>query len=220
MSVTLPDNFKDEIRRLQIRTPFVWLWQLTADTTESATTTFYLARANESITWNSILWRPWNMKIGEFRQDGTGDIPTLDLTLDNCTRTLSPYLHVGQGFIGTTARAYIVNTRNLGSSPLDFVFLSFAVQRAAQASQVVTFTLELVNWNSVQIPQDRFSQYRCRWIFGSDECGYVINGVAAYTTCNKTIPDCVLRGLDMKARGLPQLQPGRFGGFIGIPVLR
>ena len=45
--------------------------------------------------------------------------------------------------------------------------------------------------------------------------GYVVNAFAGYSSCPRTYAACVLRGLDMLGRGLPQLQPMRFGGFPG-----
>ena len=69
-------------------------------------------------------------------------------------------------------------------------------------------------------PQDRYVASRCRWEFGSGQCGYVVNAVAAYTTCPKTLSACIARGQDHAARGLPVLHPARFGGFPGIPRQR
>lgn len=220
MSYPLPAGFVEEIRKQQQETPFVWLWQVTADTTTSATTTFYLARNHEAVTWGGVTWNPWNMSIGDWELSGGNDIPTMTLSLDNTTRVLSRYLEIGQGFIDTTARCYIVNTQNLGGSPSESYTMAWLIAGATQTAAAVKFRLELVNWNKVMLPQDRYNAQRCRHEFGGTRCGYVINGVAAYTTCDKTLAQCVLRGLDMQSRGLPKLQPERFGGFVGIPVQR
>lgn len=218
--IALPAGFLTEIRKQQQTTPFVWLWKLVADTTTIATTTFYLARYTEAVTWGGITWRPWPIEISAFDQSGSTDIPTMTLTLDNSTRILSRYLEIGQGFIDTTAQAYIVNTKNLGGSPVEYWTTSWTVAQATASAASVQFRLELINWNEVQLPQDRFNAQRCRWVFGSSECGYIDNSVAAYHSCDKTITQCTARGLDMLARGLPKLQPERFGGFLGIPVQR
>lgn len=220
MTVPLPTEFHDEIRKAQQTSPFVWLWQLTADVTVSAETTFYLCNQDAVLSWGGIDWRPYPFSMGEIALEGDGSMPTMTLTLDNSMRTLSRYLEVGQGFINSTAKVYLVNKRLLTAAAGTFWTMSWTVAGAVLAENQVSFQLELFNWNRIDLPADRFSPTQCRWEFGGRECGYVINGAAAYTACDLTVANCVARGLDMKARGLPQLQPRRFGGFVGIPTLR
>ena len=54
----------------------------------------------------------------------------------------------------------------------------------------------------------------------NDFSKHIVNAVAAYTTCPKTLGACIARGQDHAARGLPVLHPARFGGFPGIPRQR
>ena len=86
------------------------------------------------------------------------------------------------------------------------------------AISTASLLLEIPNLYRRQVPFDRYHPHRCRWRFGSNECGYVINAVAGFTTCTKDIAACVLRGDDMVSRNLPRLQPARFGAWPGIPL--
>jgi phage-related protein len=92
----------------------------------------------------------------------------------------------------------------------------FQIAGCSATDEAVQFRLERANFFTRQAPQDRYSAPRCRWEFGGLECGYVINEVAAFVTCPKTLDACIARGQDHASRGLPVLHPGRFGGFPGI----
>ncbi len=217
--ITLPTGFNAEKDKIHQTSPWLWLWRIEADVTTSARNVFQLVAYDEPVTFGGTTWHPWNMQQSEIVQDGEGNLPTLDLTLDNTTGVMSYYLEQGMGFIDRSATAFLVNRAHLADVPAAQIRFDFQIASAILA-QHLTLRLELLNLTDRVAPQDRFNATRCRWVYGSPECGYVLNAVAGYQTCPKDVAACVDRGIDMLTRGLPQLQPGSFGGFIGIPVSR
>lgn len=167
-------------------------------------------------------WYPINFTFNAIEQDQEGNLPQLDLSIDNTTRALMRVLHSGDGMEGNYCHIYLVPRSTLSIASPNHVFQVWKLDVAATfaTDEAITFRLEKTNFFQKMVPQDRFHAERCRWSFGSPECGYVINNIAAYTTCPKTVAACKLRGQDHAARGLPVLHPRRFGGFPGIPTQR
>lgn len=167
-------------------------------------------------------WYPVNFTFSAIEQDQEGNLPQLDLTLDNSTRALMPILHSGNGMEGNYCHIYLVPRSALAVASPNHVFQVWKLDVAATfaTEEAITFRLEKTNFFQKVVPADRFHAERCRWSFGSPECGYIINNVAAYSTCPKTVDACKLRGQDHASRGLPVVHPRRFGGFPGIPTQR
>lgn len=182
---------------------------------------------HETIEWplnapDVTYWEPFNFELSSMRETSEGDLPTVQLTIDNSARTLMRMLHDGDGLEGNEVQIHLVPRGALALEYPDHEGRTWKMQIASASAddRVVTFKLERANFFTRSAPQDRFSARRCRWVFGGAECGYVQNGFAGYTTCGKTFADCVARGADMQLRGLPKIHPKRFGGFPGIPKQR
>lgn len=167
-------------------------------------------------------WEPFNFSLSPMTQNQEGDLPVVQLTVDNVGRTLMLPLHEGQGLEGNYVYVYLVprSALTVAYPNEEYRRFEFQIASASADDESVTFKLERANFFTRQVPQDRFSARRCRWAFGSEQCGYIQNAVAAYTDCNKTMSDCILRGDDHVARGLPRLHPQRIGAFPGIPKQR
>lgn len=233
MPITLPASFKSEIERPHGSNTIDWFIELqltrpykSGEVVVPSTIIRITSRHTET-AWpagspSSETWHPWNFTFTPIEQNQEGDLPQLDLTVDNTTRTLMRYLHNGDGLEGNYATMFLVPANALAIAHPNHEFQRWDMQIAgAQATEdAVTFRLERANFFQRNAPQDRYIAARCRWEFGGTECGYVVNQVAAYTTCPKTIDACIARGADHASRGLPVLHPGRFGGFPGIPRQR
>jgi phage-related protein len=167
-------------------------------------------------------WDPFNFSLSPITQNQEGDLPVVQLSVDNVGRTLMLPLHEGQGLEGNYVHLDLVPRSGLSVAYPNEEYRKFEFQIASASAddEVVTFKLERANFFTRMAPQDRYSARRCRWAFGSDECGYVVNDVAGFTTCGKTMADCIARGEDHEARGLPVLHPQRIGAFPGIPKQR
>lgn len=221
---TLPSGFLLEKDKLHQEGVWHWLWQVEANRTVAGCSVFQFVAHDQPVTYGGLTYYPWAIEQSEMEQDGEGNLPTLALSLDNCTGLLSYYFYVGQGFQGNRATALLVNSLHLtgptaGHLQVDFTINEGSLDTSTEGC-VVTLKLESNGYEDRQSPQDRFNATRCRFIYGDELCGYVLNAVAGFQTCNKTMPNCIERGGDMALRGLPRLQPQSFGGFLGISVRR
>lgn len=225
MPVSVPASFVTQANLVHQDQPWRWLWEIVADEPQPPTppTWFRLVASATNVTWNSFTWYAFNMTQSPIEWNGDGDLPSMRLALDNTGRILTTWLDQGEGFIGKRATGYLVNAANLGSSPLDYLQFDFVIASAKASRNTVELALEPPNYFEQISPVDRFNAARCRWEHGGAECGYIINGVAAFTTCSKTLGGsngCIAHGQDEAARNLPVLHPRRFGGYAGIPVQR
>jgi phage-related protein len=233
MPLVLPGTLRTATERPHARAPWVWLWDLEVERrTKTLPPVVFLFNSTE----RELLWPPTSGGAApartfypfpfdqtEIEQTQEGDLPALDLALDNTARTLMRYLHSGRGFEGNRATLYLTHADAL-LAPVypneQAIRFDFVVASAVASETSVTLRLEQPNFFQVRVPADRFVARRCRWKFGSPECGYPVTAVAAFTDCNKTIDDCIERGEDEAFRRLPVLHPRRFGGFPGIPTQR
>lgn len=233
MPISLPSSFVQQIEKPHGTSPLIWLVELElarpAGSGAVSTPGLIVRLCNhpQQITWPAgapsvTTWDPYSFAFSPIEQTSEGDLPQLELSVDNTTKTLMRYLHAGNGLEGNYCTIYLVPTSGLAIAYPAHEYQRWDMQIAgAYASEeAVTFRLEKANFFTRNSPQDRYVAGRCRWAFGSTECGYVVNAVAAYTTCPKTLGACIARGQDHAARGLPVLHPARFGGFPGIPRQR
>lgn len=231
MPITLPAGMQLEAERPQGRGPWIWLCEieLAPATPSLAQTVFRMTSYDQVVTWPAAFssppaktWHPFPFEFTEIEENQEGDLPQMDLAVDNTARTLMRYLHSGDGCVGNAVQLYLVHEDGLDIASPDEEYLTWPL-RIAQVMATdtqVTFRLEDPNWFERRVPADRFIANRCRWRFGGPECGYPVNAVAAYTTCGGTLSECILRGQDEAVRRLPVLHPLRFGGFRGIRVQR
>ena len=166
---------------------------------------------------------PFPFQMGEQKQDQDGNLPSLELTIDNTTRLLMSALHKASGFEGNRATAILTHESCIATPGYPFhqsIEQSFTIVNAIASSGSIVLKLEPPQFFQQALPRDRFIAARCRWLHGGPECGYAITPFAGFTTCNHTVSDCTAHGDDEVSRFLPRLHPKRFGGFPGIPQQR
>lgn len=232
MPIELPASF-DDIERPRGDHALVWLVELQlvrpylSGLTVVPSFLFRLTSHHEIVNWPassplSEQWHPFNFSFSPIEQTTEGDLPQIELSVDNTTRTLMRYLHDGDGMEGNYCTVFGVMENGLGIAypNHEFARWDFQVAGAQASGDAVSFRLERANFFDRLVPQDRFTAGHCRWEFGGRECGYVINAVAAFTDCPRTVLACVERGQDHASRGLPVLHPARFGGTPGVPKQR
>ena len=230
MPITLPSSFNSR-EEPNSSDDYLWLIEVLlkkaqrdAGPVYTAGLCFRICNDSQAHTWpvgyvTTQVWQPFNFDISPIEQTREGDLPSIQLSVDNTGRVLMPILHSGDALEGNPVTIYMVPRSGIGIAAPTHQYQKFEFQIAGVSadSESVTFKLERANFFARQAPQDRYVARRCRWQFGSDNCGYIINTGAAYTACNKTITDCTIRGADHLSRGLAVVHPGRFGGFPGIP---
>jgi phage-related protein len=163
---------------------------------------------------------PFPFSMSDIEQDNEGNLPSVELTIDNTARTLMRYVHAADGFEGNRATLYLTHADALSTSPPQQLQVDLEVASATASDEAISLRLEMVNLNAKRLPQSRYVQGTCRWKYGGPECSFPITATTSLLTCGKRIVDCIERGEDELARGLPRLHPKRFGAFPGIPTQR
>lgn len=229
MPIPIPPLMAAQAERPHQDQQWIWCWEIEAEPWLGATAPvlFRFTSWQQELVWPVSLsptqtWYPAAFAMSPIQQDGEGSLPQVDLTFDNATRAMMPLLHSNNGLEGNRATLFLLNaaSKDIAYPNHEFVQWTFAIAMAEANDESVTFRMEVPNFFQRKSPQDRYVAARCRWQFGGPECGYIANAVAGYSTCNKTVSDCVLRGDDEVGRNLPRLHPARFGGFPGIPAER
>lgn len=229
MPIILPDSFVDQIEKPHGDSQWIWLAEIElsrpfqSGMTTVPSTVMRVCTYHEQLTWPvssplSERWDPYPFTFTPIEQSGEGDLPQIDLSVDNSARLLMRFLHAGDGLEGNYCRLWLLNEAGLSIAYPNHEAQRWDLQIAGATAndEAVSFRLERANFFERTSPQDRFNAGSCRFRFGGPECGYVINAIAAYSTCPKSLDACRLRGLDHLARGLPVLHPRRFGGFPGL----
>lgn len=230
MPITIPQTFIDEGERPQQDQTWIWLLQIQAELFDGSNTPvlFRFTNYKEELVWPigvtpTQTWYPFPFEFSGIETSGEGNLPQLEMAVDNSTRLLMDLLHEQHGFEGNPAVLHLVNEagKDIASPNEEGLTWNFTIVASSATDESVALRFETKNWFEVKTPADRFTAARCRWQFGDPAtCGYIINSGAAFTDCNKTVSDCILRGQDEASRGLPVLHPRRFGGFPGIPRQR
>lgn len=233
MPVTLPQSFLQEIERPWGTNPLIWLLELevvrpsVGDSGAIPAILLRICNHHEPITWPvgspaGEVWYPFNFSFTPIAQSQDGDLPQIDLSIDNTARTLMRYLHDGDGCEGNYARLILVPANGLSIAYPNHESQQWdlRVSGCLANDEAATFRLERANFFTRTSPQDRFVASRCRWGYGSRECGAVVNETASFQRCPKTVDACAEIGEDHRSRGLPVLHPERFGGFPGLPKQR
>lgn len=227
MPLALPPTIRTEIERPQGRSALLWLVEIELDpgTTTLPPVLLRICEGQQQIEWplghpsGPVIWYPLPFALSSIDQTSEGDLPSLDLSIDNTTGALMPFLHATNGLEGNQAILWQVPTSGLSVGWPNHEFrgpLEVNVASASATESAVTFRLAMPNWFSVRNPNERYVGTKCKHTFGSAECGYVINEFAAFTRCPKMVGPCAARGADLAARGLPEVLPGNFGGHPGI----
>lgn len=189
---------------------WVWLWKITVDITASATSVVYLTNQAETITLGSDVYQPYPMTQGSIEQTNEGEVTTVTLTMSNVTRKLSTFIETGAGLANMPVTLSLAKRDDLASGAA--LVFDFTVGNVTLTRASATLTLESPNFFQRVSPRDTVSRDRCRWRFKGKECGYV----GTLSTCDKSLPTCILRGDDERDSGLTRNHPQRFGGFPGI----
>lgn len=222
MVKTLPLDWSARTRKIHQDQPFVWCWDLQLEHNPTTDTRAWLTPYPSPLTTAGKEFQPYPIMQGDIDENAEGDLPQLELNVSNHGRVIAPYLETvaeGDGLVGSIARGYLVNTDDLSQQ----MIFDFRVGGVTLTDEWATLRLEMFNFFKRRVPNYTFNPQVCGWRFGTgtaahpSPCGYIINAAAAYTSCNKDVADCILRGDDEDVRNLPRLHPLRFGGFLGIP---
>jgi lambda family phage minor tail protein L len=220
MTRELTPQLTEEAGKLRSASP--WIWLLEVEVPTSPPTRYRFAANPEAIVFDGQTYSPFPMRVGEVRQSADGDIPTIEVTIDNAALVIGHAVDQYDGLTGQPAKLILVNAADLGN-PASRIEESGEVQSVSVSARSVQVQLSAFSLYRLRIPASRYVSRGCRWQFASAECGYEIpsgatNAVGGgFNFCRKSLAACRERGEDEEARTVDVLHPKRFGGAPGIP---
>lgn len=156
----------------------------------------------EDITWAGYIWQAFPLQIGDITEDKSGAVPAFDIKIDNVSQALTYYVEESQGAHNGEVIIRVVNTKALDSATPELEE-HYQVTHVIVNQQWVTMTVGTSYSPHSRRPINRYMKNNCRYrTFKGPECGCTN---AAYTTCDRTLTACKIRG-----------NSKRFGGFPGI----
>lgn len=173
---------------------------ITDPNTRQVVETLRLARNNENITYDGMLYPAGNFDLNI--EQSNSQAPNVSLTARDQTRLIESRMEAYAGGVFSEVRLRVVNTARLDKPPE--IEEIFQVTNSSAKDFVVTFQLGAENPLSIQFPKHKQWQDRCAWRFKGYGCGYS----GAVATCDYTkdgANGCAAKGNTMNFRGLPGL---------------
>ena len=181
------------------------VWLLLLEIAYPGETTLYLVYNNANITWNSLTWTAFDFTLGDVTESKDGSVPTVSLSVNDITRTLTPIIDDYAGGVGATATLRIVHSDHLDNITPELEEEFEIINTNIDSMNTITFSLGTENLLNYRYPQQRYLKNHCRYkTFKGTECGYA----GAETECNRTFTRC--KELENQTR---------FGGFPGVGML-
>lgn len=207
--------------KLETQVPWIWLYEL--QTKDDPPQRYRLTSFTQSVQFGlnaagqPLVYSPAPITHGDVEEGTDGSLPTISVTLGNAGPIVGATMDAADGFVGQPVRVLLVSAFDLESGKASVVQQGEVVSATVQQG-TVSLQISAFNLYQLQFPPFIHSRRRCRWIFGSAECGYNTSlAGAGFTTCNKTLANCEERGDDEVAQGFERAHPARFGAFPGIP---
>jgi len=225
MARDIADALKLAQGRLHEGSPWIWLYELEIPTTPP--TRYRLTNFTQKITFGTssdgvdLVYYPAAVTHTIVRQTNEGDIPTLTVTVGNVDNVVGATVESYDGLRGQPARIMAVHADSL-QDPNAKIEFRLKVARVGISQEAATFELRPIAVASLMFPAWRYLSRSCRFAFGDNLCGYVIPSTpgesigSGFSTCDKTIEQCNIRGQDESDRNVTVLHPLHYGGFQGL----
>ena len=173
---------------------FIWF----AEFVRSAGVFWRLANWFDPVTYAGNVYQRGTFELSDISED-PGTLTELQLTVPNVLGIAQGYLESDE-LLNQSMTLFCMTDTQLGAAA-GAMSAPYYVQSAVANPKVVSFTLGSWPLMQVQIPRDRYVRTKCRWVFKSDQCGFV----GAETTCDKS--------LESAGGCSGRVNQPRFGGF-------
>ncbi len=206
--------------QLETEDPFIWLFEFEV----AGGTRYRLTNFTERVEFGEdesgapLVYYPAPIVHSGIEQSSEGDIPSMKVSMaTGGAFWLTSTIDEEAGLVGQRARILVVSSREL-DNPAAAIVEDAIIVAATMSHDAVTVELSAFNIFKARLPRFLYSRRRCRWVFGSGECGYNVQAAnAGFTDCGYTLEDCEARGDDELTNLGVRHHPERFGGFPGIP---
>lgn len=221
--MALPLEPVTELHRSQLESEAPWIWLYELETLEDPPTRYRLTNFTQTVEYGAnssgarLAYSPAPIIHGDIIADSDGSLPTITITVGHAGPIVASTIDGSDGFVGQPVRIMLVSSFEL-ENPDAAIIQEGEIVSASITSEGIAFKISAFNLFQLQSPPFIYSRRRCRYIFGSSECGYNVTAAGAgFSACPKTLGACGERGDDEVLRSLPRRHPSRFGGWPGIP---
>lgn len=172
----------------------------------SAIENIKIVNNNEDIVWAGSTWQAFPFKMESDIAEQSGEVQQVSISVANASRVMQRYLMEYDLWLklnphqNITVKIHIISTADLSNTTPIRMF-EFKVNSFSTNAYAVKLNLSQDNIYMKRFPPNRITR-RCRWKFGSIECGYT---PAAGETCDKSLSAC--RSFNNSTR---------FGGFPSV----
>tara|TARA_R110000782_G_scaffold259110_2_gene349331 strand:+ start:44183 stop:44854 length:672 start_codon:yes stop_codon:yes gene_type:complete len=212
-----------DTHRSQLESEYPWVWLYELQTTDDPPQRYRLTNFTKTINHGMsnagvpLSYSPAPIIHSSIEEGADGSLPTMTFTVGHAGPIVANTVDAANGFVDQPMRVKLVSLLDL-DNPEPAMEQGGEVVSMSITSSGLAFKISAFNLYQLQFPPFIHSRRRCRWIYGSSECGMNIKAAGvAYSTCSKTLTDCELRGDDEVLRSLPRRHPARFGASPGIP---
>lgn len=171
------------LEKNKLSSTYPWLILLDITIPSTPSTTIYLVRNTEDITFNGQTYTAFPFEVEATKETAKGQIPTVNLRVSNVTRAIQVYLEAYSGLVGQTVTMRVVNHNYLSESYTDLTF-TFEILECTSNVQWVDFTLGVANPFSRRFPLYRYIANYCRYSakFKGVECKAKAGSVVYFST--------------------------------------
>lgn len=202
--LTVSQNVMDHKNALSSSDPILYCLELIVP---SMVETIKIVNNNEDIIWNGSTWQAFPFKMeSDLTEQSSGEVQQASISIANASRTMQMYLMQYDTWLKLnphqpiTVKIHIVSTADLlNISPIRT--FEFKVKDFSTNAYAVKLNLAQDNIYLKRFPPNRITR-RCRWKFGSIECGYT---PAPGETCDKSLTACRTFNNSTRFGGFPSV---------------
>jgi len=196
----LSSNLNRENSKLSTSSAWVVLFELRV----GATAADYIRYAanNADVVFGGYTYLKSNLKVDSVRATSKGELPSLNVSVENVSLGLNSSLESYDGFVDYDVAVYRVNSAYLAE---DYTALTtvYSIMAVEEDEEWITFTLGGVNPLRKRYPSRRFLPQHCNWaeFFKGVECKYT----GAEEICDGSYKRCKDLGNTLNFGGYPGL---------------
>lgn len=166
----------------------------------------YIIRNNENVVWRGVTWQAFPFEIDDITENSSGEVSSINITVANASAAMGVYIKAYDAFVKENAYEPIIATIHVISiADLDntdaIISISLNVGSFNVTSVQAVFNLTQKNLYIKKFPPEIITR-RCRFKFGSTECGVVAE---SGQTCDKTLRTCRSYNNSVRFGGYPSV---------------
>lgn len=216
--ISLPASLLALSQKVRGSDPWLWLYEITVDSTTIARTLLRFVHHPSPITFGSETYYPFPITHTDLEENDQKNLPSFDIQLSHVTRELARYLETGRGLRGAAVR---MNLTSAAAAPAGDTVREYGavVQEITAKADAILLRCGTDVLTNREFPPEQLTRTRCPFRYGGPQCGIRLTTamLAIYPTCPKTYAACIERGIQEAAEGWPNMHPRRFGAYPAIP---